>query len=101
MDVNKATSPLQLRNHDAFKTPNLVKPPKKSVTVSAAAIFKKQKLDTPHIRSSSHSLQKSTVKKPVRRRQEEEVHPLAVAFKGTALYLLISYMQLMPRSRDE
>lgn len=100
MDVNKATSPLQLRNHDAFKTPNLVKPPKKSVTVSAAAIFKKQKLDTPHIRSSSHSPQKSTVKKPVRRRQEE-VHPLAVAFKGTALYPLISCMQLISRSRDE
>ncbi|KAF2625628.1 hypothetical protein BU25DRAFT_492878 [Macroventuria anomochaeta] len=84
MDGRGATSAIQLRNRDAFKTPNLSKPPAKAVTISAAAVFKKRKLDTAQLRSSSRSPQKSTVKKMNKKRPEEEVHALALAFKETS-----------------
>lgn len=82
MDVKNTISVTQLPKRDAFKPPNLTRPPKKTATVSAAAIFKKQKYDTPQACPSSRSPPKSTVKRSGRRRQDKEVHPLALAFKG-------------------
>ena len=82
MEGKAATSALQQRSRDAFKTPNITKPAKKAVTISAAGVFQKRKLDTPQLRDSSRSPQKSNAKKTRVKRQEEEVHPLALAFKG-------------------
>jgi hypothetical protein len=85
MDDKGAASAVQLRNRDAVKTLDITRPRQKAVTISAAAVFKKQKLDTPQLRPSPRSPQKPTSKKTSRKKQEEEVHPLALAFKGTAL----------------
>jgi hypothetical protein len=81
MDGKHAIS-AQARKRDASKTPNLTKPPAKAVTISAAAVFKKQKPNTPQLRSSSRTPLRSTVKKTTRKTAVEEVHPLALAFKG-------------------
>ncbi|KAJ4349012.1 hypothetical protein N0V95_004949 [Ascochyta clinopodiicola] len=79
-----AISPTLPRNRDAFKTPNLTKPPKTTVTISAAAMFKRQKLDLRQTGSSSHSPRKSTAKRSSEKRKEEKVHPLALSFKETS-----------------
>lgn len=81
MDRKHATS-AQARKRAAFKTPNLPRPPAKAVTVSAAAVFKKEKPKTPQLRSSSRTPLRSTVKRTAKKSQVEEVHPLALAFKG-------------------
>jgi hypothetical protein len=72
----------QARKRDAFKTPRLTKPPATAVTISAAAVSKRQKPNTPQLRSSSRTPLKSTIKKTARKAAVEEVHPLALAFKG-------------------
>ncbi|KAJ4378366.1 hypothetical protein N0V86_006067 [Didymella sp. IMI 355093] len=75
MNGQHTASAMQARNRDAFKTPHLVRPPAKAVTISAATVFKKRKLDTP---------QRSTVKRTSRKTQVEEMHPLALAFKESS-----------------
>ncbi|KAF9693466.1 hypothetical protein EKO04_008358 [Ascochyta lentis] len=84
MDGQGATSATQRRNRDALKTPNLTKPPETTLAVSAAAMFKRQKLDSPQTWSSSRSPRKSTTKKSSKRKQEEKVHDLALSFKETS-----------------
>jgi hypothetical protein len=79
-----AASAMQLRHKDAYKTPSLTRSPAKAATVSAAAIFKNQKIDASKDRSAQPSTNKSTAK--INREEiEEEVHPLALAFKGAAM----------------
>ncbi|KAF1928552.1 uncharacterized protein M421DRAFT_62411 [Didymella exigua CBS 183.55] len=75
---------MQPRNRDAFKTPNLSKPPSKVVAVSTTTVFKKQKLDRPQLQCTSRSPQRSTVRKTRRKTHVEEVHPLALAFRETS-----------------
>ena len=101
MDGKSATSAVQLRNQHAFRTPNPSKPPAKAMTISAAAVFKRRKLDTPQLRSNSRSPQDLTVKSIKRKTQEEGVHPLALAFKGTAMLLLVRRAYLTMCARNE
>ena len=79
-----ASSAVQLRHRDAHKTQTVSKPPPKAVTVSAAAMFKHKKVDTPQGQPSPRSLQKSTTK-TVKKKQEVDVHPLALAFRGVIM----------------
>ena len=81
-----AASAMQLRHKDAYKTPSLTKPPVEAVTVSAAAVFKNQKIDASKDRSAQPSTKKSATKLN-RDEHEDEVHPLALAFKGSTLFL--------------
>lgn len=84
MDGKDAIFATQPHIRDAFKMPNFDKPPVKTVTVSAAGLFKSQKLHT-RLQPGSHSTQKSTSRRTNRKKEaEEEVHPLALTFKGAS-----------------
>lgn len=101
MDGKRATSAVQPRQQDAYKTPTASKPPRKAATVSAAAVFKRAKLDTPQDRPSAHSLQKSTTKTAKKKKKEEIVHPLALAFKGVTVSLSMYEFTLITYPRNE
>ncbi|KAF3032608.1 hypothetical protein E8E12_003640 [Didymella heteroderae] len=74
----------QVRKRDAFKTPYPLEPQAKAVTISAAAVFKKQKPDTPQLRSSSRTPLRPTVKRTAGKTEGREVHPLTLAFKESS-----------------
>ncbi|KAF3040816.1 hypothetical protein E8E11_007227 [Didymella keratinophila] len=80
----KHTISARERKRDEFKTPNLIKPPAKAVTISAVAVFKRQKPNTPQLRSSSRAPLRSTMKRTAKNTAAEEVHPLALAFKESS-----------------
>jgi hypothetical protein len=79
---------MQLRHKDVYKIPSLTRPPAKAGTVSTAAVFKNQKIDTSKDRSAQSiaSTKKSAAKLNREERKEEE-HPPALAFKGSVMSL--------------
>jgi hypothetical protein len=85
MDGTGAASATQMRSRNALKTPNASKPPAKAMTVSAAAVFRKN-LSTPQVATGTRSLEK-TLKKPNKKKQPVGMHPLALAFKGIEVFL--------------
>ncbi|KAJ4310885.1 hypothetical protein N0V94_008231 [Neodidymelliopsis sp. IMI 364377] len=82
MNGTGTASAKQMRSRNASKTPVTSKPPAKTVTVSAAAVFRKN-LSTPQVATGSRSLE-TTLKKPNKKKQQVEMHPLALAFKETS-----------------
>ncbi|KZM19261.1 uncharacterized protein EKO05_0007346 [Ascochyta rabiei] len=84
MDGQSVISATQPCNRNAFKTPNLTKPPKTTATVSAAAVFKRQKVELAQTGSRFRSPQKSAAERWSKRRQVEKVHPLALSFQETS-----------------
>jgi hypothetical protein len=79
-------SAMQLRHENAYKTPSLTKPRAQAATVSAAAVFKNQKIDASKDRIAQPSKKKLTAKLN-REEHEEDEHPSALAFKGSAMSL--------------
>lgn len=88
MDSKGAASATEVRNRDSHKKPNPNKLAANAGTVSAAGIFKAQKLTTP-LQPRPRSARKSTVTKVNGKIEEEHVHPLALTFKGMTVGLLL------------
>lgn len=89
MEGKGASPATQLNRCDAYKTLTLGKPVRKTVTVSAAAIFKNRGRGGIHQgQTDLQNLQKPATKiKKIE--QKEEPHPLTLDFKGFVMYLLI------------
>lgn len=87
------------RKRDARNTPNLSKSLAKDDTISAAAVFTGQKPDTKQLQHNSHTPRRLIVKRTAKKTAIEEVHSLALAFKGEESSAFTSTVLMMSREQ--